>query len=311
MRTQELNLLMVFDAIMTENSITKAAERLNMTQPAVSNAVSRMRHLWKDELFVKDGRKIQPTIHAQDLWARIRDPLKVIVDAMDPYVFDPATSERTFRIAAADGVVDIAWLQLRQLIEAEAPGVAIHTVPYTIINGERVLNDAEVDLLIAPTSLMPSLITSEFLYESGYCCVMRPGHPLTEGEFTLDRFTAAEHLLISLSGDSFGFVDQILAEIGRTRRVAVTVNGFGSATRLIANTDLIGMLPSLTVEAELLSGRLVGRKSPVEIPHTRISAYWHKRSERDPGILWLREKLSYILRQRVFKHQEILSSFCK
>ena len=311
MRTQELNLLMVFDAIMTENSITKAAERLNMTQPAVSNAVSRMRHMWKDDLFVKDGRKIQPTIHAQDLWSRIRDPLKQIVDAIDPDIFDPSTSTRTFRIAAADGIVDMAWIQLRSLIEEEAPGISIHTVPYNIVNGERVLNDAEVDLLITASVMMPSLVTSEFLYDSGYVCVMRPGHLLAKGELTLEGFTAADHLLISLSGNSVGFTDQILAEMGLSRKVAVTVNNFASAGPLIANSNLIGMIPSMPVESELLSGTLIARKPPIDIERTRVSAYWHKRSESDPGILWLREKISYILRKRAFNHQETLSHFCK
>ena len=117
MRPQELNLLVVFDAIMTERSITRAADRLSMTQPAVSNAVGRMRVAWKDELFVKDGRNIQPTLHAQNLWSQIREPLSALSEAMNPTAFVPSSAKRTFRIALTDIAVDMIWGQMRKIIE--------------------------------------------------------------------------------------------------------------------------------------------------------------------------------------------------
>ena len=140
---------------------------------------------------------------------------------------------------------------------------------------------------------------------------MRPGHELMEGELTIDRFVSADHLLVSLSGDSMGFTDQVLAELGHSRKVALTINNFAGASRIIANTNLIAMMPSLTVESQLLSGELVCREAPIHLERTRLSAYWHRRSEKDPGILWLREKLAYILRKRAFQHQETLSCCCK
>ncbi|MBL4631948.1 MAG: LysR family transcriptional regulator, partial [Paraglaciecola sp.] len=145
---------MVFDAIMTERSITRAAHRLSMTQPAVSNAVSRMRLVWKDELFVKDGRNIQPTLYAQNLWDKVREPLLSLTEAVTPKSFDPATVKRTFRVAVPDIVVDMAWAELRSTIEKEAPGVNIHAIPYTIVNTDQVLEDAEVDMVIGNTGII-------------------------------------------------------------------------------------------------------------------------------------------------------------
>ncbi|MDU0353981.1 LysR family transcriptional regulator [Paraglaciecola aquimarina] len=169
MRPQELNLLMVFDAIMTERSITRAAKRLSMTQPAVSNSVSRMRAAWKDELFVKDGRNIQPTLHAQNLWNQIRVPLISLTEAIDPKSFDPATAKRTFRIAVSDIIVDMVWAELRSIIEKHAPGVNIHAVPYTIINTEQVLEDAEVDIVLGNSGVISNTFRAEFFIFSDLC----------------------------------------------------------------------------------------------------------------------------------------------
>ena len=109
MRPQELNLLIVFDAIMMEGSITQAAERLSMTQPAVSNAVARMRSMWKDDLFIRQGRAIQPTLFATNLWTKVRQPLSNLSDAIEPVSFDPLTSTRTFHIGTVDLFVELTW----------------------------------------------------------------------------------------------------------------------------------------------------------------------------------------------------------
>ena len=159
---------------MTEGSITRAADRLNITQPAVSNAVGRMRGIWKDDLFIKDGRNITPTLFAQNLWAQVKEPLVEIDDAINPKGFDPSTSRRTFRIAATDLMVDLAWADLRRRLEQDAPNVSIQTLPYTIANGEAVLNRASVDVLIGANDLMPPMKTSELLIDLEYVCVMNP-----------------------------------------------------------------------------------------------------------------------------------------
>lgn len=288
MRSQDLNLLVIFDAIMTEVSITRAADRLNITQPAVSNAVGRMRAIWKDDLFIKDGRNIKPTLFAQNLWEQIKEPLQDIDDAINPRGFDPATSDRTFRVAATDLMVDLAWADLRLRLEKEAPNVSIQTVPYTISNGEAVLDRAYVDILIGANDLMPPMETSDFLIELEYVCAMNPGHDLAKGDLTVERFIAADHLLVSLSGDVRGYTDMVLAEQGLKRRVAMTINNFASAAKILQESSLVCVLPSVTVKPLVDSGTLLSRPLPISVPGPKLSLFWHKRSDREPGNIWLR-----------------------
>ena len=191
MRPQELKLLIIFDVIMTEKSITQAAERLSMTQPAVSNAVARMRVLWKDELFVPDGRKIQPTTYAKDLWGKVRDSLHNINHAIEPQVFEARSAKRTFRVALPDIALDTLWLDLRKLFENEAPGLNLHAVPYTIACTKPMLDGADVDLVIGQSNRSLENICTDHLFDTSYVCVMRKDHPLTKKRLTVEDFSLA------------------------------------------------------------------------------------------------------------------------
>ncbi|WP_019530818.1 LysR family transcriptional regulator [Dasania marina] len=288
MRPQELNLMVIFDTIMTEKSITRAADRLAMTQPAVSNAVARMRDAWKDELFVKDGRNIQPTLYAKNLWDQVKDPLHQLNLAINPGHFDPKTAQRTFRVAVSDIVVDTIWLQMRRLFEAEAPGINLHAVPYTIVNSQQVLDDAEVDLVVAASNPMQENIRSSYLFDSCLVCTMRKDHPLAKADLSLEEFAAADHLLISLSGNADGTTDQALLQHGLKRRVAITVNHFAAAAPLLIGSDLIAMLPAGINQRYITSGQLSVTKAPIDIPPSAISMLWHKRQDKDAGLQWLR-----------------------
>lgn len=312
MRPQELNLLMVFDAIMTERSITRAANRLSMTQPAVSNAVSRMRVAWKDELFVKDGRNIQPTLHAQNLWNQVREPLSSLSEAVDPKSFDPATAKRTFRVAVNDIVVDMAWAELRCIFEKEAPGVNIHAVPYTIVNTEQVLEDAEVDMVIGGTGVISNTFRAEYLFSPIFVCIMNNDHPLAKADLSVEEFAAADHLLVSLSGDVTGYTDQVLLQHGLSRRVAVTVNHFSSVASLIKRSDLICVIPISAVAEEIIAGDIAATRPPIELMPQQVSAIWHKRQDSDQGLIWLRDHLKRIISRNVdLQTSQAFDSLCE
>jgi len=306
MRHQEISLLVIFDAIMTEGSITRAAELLDLTQPAVSNALSRMRQAWNDELFIKDGRNIQPTIYAQGLWERVRNPLLELEDAVDIEGFDPATAKRTFRIAAADTIIDTAWGPLRKIIEEQAPNINLHAVPYTISNGHELLNNAEVDLIVGGLLEVDDSIHCEYLYSPCYTCVMRPNHPLTQSELTLEEFANSDHLLVSLSGEASGYTDEVLAQYGLSRRVAMTVNHFSAVPKLISQSDLIAIVPSSTLEESIFSGELAVVEPPIQITSKQVNNYWHKRQDTDKGLTWLRNHMSQIIKEHASTHIEEL-----
>lgn len=298
MRPHELKLLVIFDVIMTENSITQAAEQLSMTQPAVSNAVARMRALWKDELFVPDGRKIQPTSYAKNLWEKIRGSLHNLNKAVEPEDFSPKTAQRTFRIALPDIALDALWLDMRLLFEQEAQGLNLHAVPYAINCTKQLLDDADVDLVIGQSNRSLENICSDHLFDTSYVCVMRKGHPLAKPNLTIEEFATAEHLLVSLSGNSTSPTDQALHQLGLTRRVAFTVNQFSSAVPIIKGSNLIAILPTDLVHKFLAYEELSITHTPIDIPHTSISMLWHKRQSADEGLIWLRKQIKTIFVKR-------------
>ncbi len=311
MRPHDLNLLMIFDAIMTEGAITRAADRLSMTQPAVSNALSRMRTAWNDELFVKDGRGIQPTSFAKNLWSQIQEPLGELEVAVNPTDFNPATAKRTFRIAATDSIVSIVWGPLRKVIENEAPGINIHAIPNYDMESHKILKDAEAELTFSKYLEPGSVIRAEHVLDPSWVVVMRPDHPLAKSQLTLEDFVAADHLLVSVTGDVTGPTDQVLANLGLKRRVAMSVNQFYNATPLLRESDLICVAPSLVLEREIFSGELAVFETPIEIVSSPLSVMWHKRQDQDAGLQWLRSLVVKFIRERAQRHEMLLSQCCR
>ncbi|MEM9103292.1 MAG: LysR family transcriptional regulator [Pseudomonadota bacterium] len=294
MRPDELKLLVIFDVIMTEKSITQASKRLSMTQPAVSNAVSKMRVLWKDKLFVPDGRTIQPTTYANNMWSQVRDSLYNINQSIKPEPFEAKSAKRTFRIALPDIVLNLIWLELRQLFEREAPGLNLYAVPYTISGTKPLLDDAEVDLVVGQSNRSLENICTEHLFDTDYVCVMRKHHPLAKKPLTVEAFSKAEHLLVSLSGNIDNPTDHALQQLGLQRRIALTVNSFFSAVPIIKETNLIAILATDLLHNYLEDNDVAVTHPPIKIPHTSISMLWHKRQSNDKGLIWLREHIKRI-----------------
>ncbi|CCO48549.1 putative Bacterial regulatory protein, LysR family [Vibrio nigripulchritudo SOn1] len=302
MANLDLNLLVIFDVIMQEQSITAAAERLSMTQPSVSNAVARMRHAWKDPLFVKQGRGIRPSPYAEKLWREISLPLDDIKRAAEKQVFKPATLKRTFRIAVTDWMADLFWLPLRKMIEEEAPQVDIHAVPYTV-NGENLLLNADVDMVLDYFEGRSGKVQSQHLFDNHFVCAMRADHPLAKDEFNLSSFTSAEHLLLSLSGEAVGGVDKALQQQGLKRRISMTVNHCYHIPKILINTDLITTIPLPIIIDAVDAGQLIIKKPPFDLKAGPISMTWHTRHQQDKEVLWLRDKVQAVLKNHL--HESI------
>jgi DNA-binding transcriptional LysR family regulator len=302
MSKPDLNLMVIFDAIMQEQSVTIAAQRLSMTQPSVSNALTRMRHVFKDPLFIKEGRGIKPTPFASSMWLQVSSSLNTISDVVSPKKFVPYYAKRTFRIALTDGLVSLLWLELRKVIEQTAPHINIHAVPYTM-NGESLLMNAQVDLIADYVPDLGCYIQRQHLCNNYFVALMSPEHPLVDQEFDIKALINSDNLLVSLSGDASGIVDAKLAEQNLTRRIAMTTNSFASAMSLIKQTSLICVLPYAIAFEQVKSGSLVAKTMPIDIPPAEISMAWHNRSNRDVGLIWLRETIAQIVqnKQALFK----------
>ena len=297
MKSQELTLLQVFDAIMTEGSVTQAGHRLAMSQPAVSNAIARMRDIWKDPVFVKKGRQIEPTAFAQSLWAQVRDPMQRLASALESRGFDPAQSHRQFRIAIADLSVDLYWLPFSCRVAEQAPHVDLYAVPYTRMGVIEQLREARIDIGLGPLSQHDRSLRSIPLYQNSYKLVMRKNHPLAGKPITMDDFLAAKHLLVSQSGDPRGNVDQALQRLEKRRRVAMTVNHFSAVPKLLSHSDLIAVVPQMVAGGTQFSSELWITDPPLSIELSPVYLVWHTRLDRDPGLIWLRDLLENVVQE--------------
>lgn len=298
MKNQELHLLYVFDAIMTERSVTRAADRLAMTQPAVSNAISRMRQVWNDPLFVRKGQRMEPTSYAVNLWNRIRGPIYDLSTAVSSTMFDPAEARRTFRIAATGFTVDLIWQDLAEKFQRVAPGVDLHAVPFTPEGTYGDLREANVDLAIGGLSRHDHSLRSILLFQTGYQVAMREGHPLAGRPISLQEFVDSRHLLVSMSGEAHGPVDTYLDRKGLSRRIVVTVNNFFRVPGLLKRTDLIGAVPGFVVGYEGFVDGLWLTPLPFELDPSNYYLVWHARRDRDPGVIWMREQIEGIIKDR-------------
>lgn len=299
MKDVDLNLLTMFDAIMNEQSISRAATRLAMTQPAVSNALARMRVTYNDPLFVKAGRGVKATPKAEQLWQEIHSPLQALRRAVQPPNFLPTETHRRFRLATTDLMTMILWPRLRRVVEQEAPGIDILAVPHTTRFTEKLLSNGEADLVFGVFENLAGEFRSQPLFANDYTCAMRKSHALSHGPLTMARYLAADHLLVSLSGDPIGMVDKILEEQGLKRRVAMTVNQFLSVPALLTQSELLCIAPRIAVTKCPLVEDLHLTAPPFDLPSSVISMVWHARADRDPGHIWLRDSIARICAENV------------
>lgn len=295
----DLNLLRIFDAVMSEQNLTRAANRLAMTQPAVSNAIRRLRDALNDDIVVRTAHGVKPTPRAESLWPAVRKALAQLQEAVAPHTFDVSQATATFRLAMADATAALALPSLMRSIEKEAPGLNIRMIPLTTREPRPMLLRGDIDLAIGffpgvvaqLSGESVSSIRHERLYSGRYVCVMRRDHPLAKAPLTLDAYCDAKHLLVSFSGRARGLVDDALVRIGRERRILLTVNQFFTAGRVVANSDLITVLPRHLISSTGISSELVDRDLPFDMPDVHVDMLWHERDARNLAHKWMREHL--------------------
>ena len=299
-RTLDLNLLRVFDAIMAERSLTRAAHNLSLTQPAVSNALRRLRETLGDDLVRRTGAGMEPTPRAQALWPVVQAALAQLESVLVPGHFVPAQAHNTFVLAMADATAAELMPRMVGILAAEAPGVSVRVLPLSTRDPRRLLDEEVVDLAIG---FFPAVLTDlsaqrqagalvayahQRLYDGEYGCLMRKNHPLARAPLTLDAYCAARHLLVTFSGRLSGFMDEALAALGRERRIVLTVNQFFTAGRVVARSDLLTVLPLHFFGMTGMEDELVWRPLPLSLPAVHVDALWHQRRRHGAAHEWLR-----------------------
>ncbi|ARU92979.1 LysR family transcriptional regulator [Tatumella citrea] len=289
-RTLDLNLLKTLDALLDERSVTRAAERLSLTQPAVSGMLTRLRECFDDPLFTRSQRGIIPTLRALELAQPVKAILAEVSELLQPKAFDPATAEITLNIAATDYALRAVIVPFMAALQLQAPAIRVAVLP---VNNEQLnaqFERGDIDIaLVTPDSAPPGL-HARSLYHEDYVCLMREQHPLARADaLTLDAFCTQDHALVSYTGGNFrGVTDEALDALGRSRRVTLSVCSFLVLPEILRVSNLISVVP------RRLAMNLPGLKvlqPPLDIKGFTKTVVWHDRSHRDAGQRWLRELL--------------------
>ncbi|MEY4750163.1 MAG: hypothetical protein RIQ60_2377 [Pseudomonadota bacterium] len=286
----DLNLLRVFAQLHAQRRVSRVAESLGLSQPAVSNALARLRKALGDPLFVATPAGMAPTPLAEELAGPVAQALATLQTALSrPQGFDPSTSQRVFSVGMTD-IGEIYFLPaLMQALAQRAPNIALSTVRNTAVNLKEAMESGQVDLAIGLLPQLSSGFHRRTLFTQRYVCLMRAGHPLARTAFGVEQFSAAEHLGVVTSGTGHGRVDELLARSGIRRRVRLSVPHFVAIGHILASTDLIATVPERL--AERLAGvyGLVALPHPADLPEVSIAVYWHAKLHTDVGNHWLRQ----------------------
>ncbi len=297
-RSLDLNLLRLFDTLMNEGSLTRAAEALAITQPAASHALRRLHDAVGEPLFQRAAGGMAPTARAQALWPRVHAALAELEQVLAPRQFDPQADRQLFRLTMPDAVAAMLAPAMVEVLQRERVLSNLRLMPLITRDPRELLHEGQTDLAIGHFPGVKSLVDGteetpslrhEVLHRTGFVVVMRAGHPLAEGELTLDRFAEAPQMLLSLGGRSRGAVDEVLAGLGRSRRVVLTVNQYQTAGRVLAHSDLITVLPLALMPAVGWRERLVTRPLPLQLAPLDVEMMWLARRDAEPAQRWLRE----------------------
>lgn len=285
----DLNLLVVFKHLLAERSVSRVAQTLQLTQPAVSNALARLRRLLDDELFLRTPQGMQPTPRAEQLAPSVIDALAAIHAALNQRsTFDPQTSERAFVVGMTD-IGEIYFLpRLIEHLRAHAPRVSVSTVRNTSASLRDDLESGKVDLAIG---LLPQLKAGFFqrrLFTQPYVCLMRKGHRLDKKKITLAEFTSAQHLLVVAEGTGHGKVDELLKRAGVERQVVLTVPHFVAVGHILQAADLVATVPERLAQRMLAPFSLAAVAHPAKLPEVAINVFWHAKFHKSPANQWLR-----------------------
>lgn len=295
---KDLNVLLFFEALWRDRSVTLAAESMDLSQGAVSTALKRLRLEYGDKLFTQVGRRMEPTSLATQIAPHLLEALSLVrATGGDRTYFDPQTSPRTFTIRTRDIGEVVCFPPLMQFLKTAAPGVKLRSVFPSIKETMAGLAGGQIDFALGFLPALETGIHSTTLFAQDYSCVMRTGHPAAAEEMTPELFYEQEHLLVENSGSGHLLIERALANAGARQQIKVRHPQYLSAAWLVASSDLVWCAP--TVLAEILSRQfpLVVTQMPIALPSFEVAIYWHERYHQDPANKWFRDVMVKLFQQ--------------
>ena len=290
-----LNLLVVLDALLTEKHVSRAAARVGLSQPAVSNALAQLRRLLGDPLLVRSGRAMVATDRAQALAVSLRAGLSALEGALTPPRFDPATAERTFVIAATDFVEFVLLPKLLARLARTAPGVRLQLRAYPHHRVSELLETGEADLQIGIYADVPPAHHSQALFQDRFVCIVRRDHPRVGKRLGLKTYASLQHILVSESTGP-GVVDIALAKVGLKRSVGLRISHFLMVPAIVAETDFVAAISHRVADAFASHLPLRVLPPPLSLPRGSVGQAWHERTQHSPAHQFLRQVITEVAR---------------
>ena len=292
-RRVDLNLLLVLHVLLEEGSVTRTAERLYLGQPAISGALARLRVAFGDPLFIRTPRGMRPTPRATALGEQVRPFLRMLnLELQGPPIFDPAGSDRIFHLGMSDALEMTLMPDLLRRLSREAPGVRIVAHQADSTRAAEMLESGEIELAVGIFSEPPSWLNMEPLFDWRFVALFDPALiPAGDGPLPLDLYLAHPHLLTSFNADLKGFVDERLAELGAERRVQFSSRNFSTTAFTVKGMRAFLTLPTYVAALWADTLGLAVRELPFPVPTSSVSQMWAAVSERDPGLVWLRDRV--------------------
>ncbi|EON91415.1 LysR family transcriptional regulator [Marinobacter lipolyticus SM19] len=290
----DLNLLHVFDTIYREGSLTRAAKALHLTQPAVSHSLSRLREHFDDPLFTRQGNQMIPTPLARRFLESMRPGLTQIQGAVNQFhAFDPATQRKTYSLALRDILESTFLPQLMQRLD-QYPELEIVSQRIPRRDMETQLAAGKLDFAVDVLLPVSNQTAHELLRRDRLVVLARAGHPLAEGELTMDRYIAAQHVLVSSRTEGPGIEDFELSRLGVQRHIRLRCQHYYAACRVVEGTDLLLTMPETYARIIAERANISILTPPADLPSLDVHLYWHKAYEREPALIWFREQLRHI-----------------
>jgi DNA-binding transcriptional LysR family regulator len=289
----DLRLLALLEALFATRSVTRAGDRLDLSQPAASRALARLRALLHDPLFVRGADGLVPTRRAQALRAPLAAALGAVRALVVPPVFDPATATGTVRILAPDFDAAALVPPLLAALRTAAPGLDVALLPR---RGDALaaLAADDADLALGVYANAPAGFRRQRLYDDTMVCLLRRGHPALARPLTPARFAALHHALVTITGEGGGVVDAVLAQRGLARRVVLRLPSFLAAPLVVARSDLVVTMPRRVATEFAAIAPLVLVEPPLPIPRFTVSQVWHERQHADPRHAFLRATIAAV-----------------
>jgi DNA-binding transcriptional LysR family regulator len=295
----DLNLLRVFDALMRERSATRAGAMIGLSQPAVSNALNRLRHAFGDELFIRRGNDMVPTPRAESISEHVRNALAQLEQAVTgDATFDPASAERTFTLMGADFFSVHMMPAFSARLATLAPRCALRLLDSASGDVERLLRDNAIDLALERPLDMPDWVSRQLLFKSTFAIIaarsnkaIRAAKARPGGRLPLDLFCALPHAIRSVDGTMSGLVDDALRKAGVSRRVVLALPHFHGVVLAVAEGHLIAAVPIQLAKAVANDLSLLVFEPPITVPAADVRLYWHKRHDQHPAHRWLRQEV--------------------